>query len=118
MKRVIKASWTEAYAQFQKIIDENWSKGPGEVEMAVKRFYLKHKGQPDYDEAYRRWLDEDYVDDDDDIIVEPEILYVIEDSHGKQLSAPNKDDSLLWDRVESMEARGARGLSVVVYQGE
>lgn len=46
-----------------------------------------------------------------------EILYVIKDSHGNQLSAPNPDDSELWDRVESMEARGRTGLSVVVYKG-
>lgn len=46
-----------------------------------------------------------------------EILYVIKDSHGNQLSAPNPDDSELWDRVESMEARGRTGLSVVVYNG-
>lgn len=42
-------------------------------------------------------------------------LYIIKDSKGNQLSAPNPDDSELWDRVESMEARGRRGLSVVVY---
>lgn len=47
-----------------------------------------------------------------------EILYVIKDSHGNQLSAPNPDDSELWDRVESMEARGRTGLSVVVYTGK
>lgn len=45
-------------------------------------------------------------------------LYVIKDRHGNQLSAPNPDDSELWDRVESMEARGRTGLSVVVYTGK
>lgn len=43
------------------------------------------------------------------------ILYVIKDKNGNQLSAPNPDDSELWDRVESMEAHGRRGLSVVAY---
>lgn len=43
------------------------------------------------------------------------ILYVIKDSHGNILSRPNEDDSELWDRVSSMEARGKRGLCVVVY---
>lgn len=47
-----------------------------------------------------------------------EILYVIKDSHGNQLSKPNADDSELWDRVASMEAHGRRGLCVVVYTGK
>lgn len=47
-----------------------------------------------------------------------EILYVIRDSKGNQLSAPNPDDNELWDRVASMEARGRRGLCVVVYTGK
>ena len=47
-----------------------------------------------------------------------EILYVIKDSHGNQLSKPTADDSELWDRVASMEARGRRGLRVVVYTGK
>ena len=42
------------------------------------------------------------------------ILYVIKDSHGNILSRPNEDDNELWDRVSSMEARGRRGLCVVV----
>ena len=42
------------------------------------------------------------------------ILYVIKDSHGNILSRPNEDDDELWDRVSSMEARGKRGLCVVV----
>lgn len=42
------------------------------------------------------------------------ILYVIKDSHGNILSRPNEDDDELWDRVSSMEARGRRGLCVVV----
>lgn len=45
-------------------------------------------------------------------------LYVIKDSHGNQLSAPNPDDEELWDRVASMEARGRRGLCVVAYTGK
>lgn len=46
------------------------------------------------------------------------VLYVIRDSHGNQLSRPNPDDNELWDRVDAMEARGRRGLCVVVYTGE
>lgn len=47
-----------------------------------------------------------------------QIFYVIKDSQGHQLSAPNSDDEELWDRVSSMEARGHRGLQVVVYTGK
>lgn len=42
-------------------------------------------------------------------------LYIIKDKFGNQLSAPNSDDSELWDRVASMEARGKTGLRVVAY---
>ena len=42
-------------------------------------------------------------------------LFVIQDKHGNQLSAPSEDDYELWDRVAAMEARGRRGLSVVAY---
>lgn len=49
---------------------------------------------------------------------EAPVLYVIKDSHGNQLSRPNPDDGELWDRVSSMEARGRKGLSVVVYTGD
>lgn len=47
-----------------------------------------------------------------------EILYIIKDKNGRQLSTPSKDDSALWDRVEAMEARGRSGLSVVVYNAD
>ena len=43
------------------------------------------------------------------------VLYVIQDKHGNQLSAPSEDDYELWDRVAAMEARGRRGLCVVAY---
>lgn len=45
-------------------------------------------------------------------------LYVIKDSKGNQLSAPNPDDNELWDRVADFEARGRRGLCVVAYTGK
>lgn len=48
---------------------------------------------------------------------EKEILYVIKDKHGNQLSRPIADDSELWDRVESRDPDGKRGLRVVVYTG-
>lgn len=45
-------------------------------------------------------------------------LYIIKDSKGNQLSAPNPDDNELWDRVADFEARGRRGLCVVAYTGK
>lgn len=47
-----------------------------------------------------------------------EVLHIIKDSHGNQLSRPTADDGELWDRVASMEARDRRGLRVVVYTGK
>lgn len=43
------------------------------------------------------------------------VMYVIKDKAGRQVSAPNPDDSELWSRVEAMEARGQKGLKVVAY---
>lgn len=47
-----------------------------------------------------------------------DVYYVIMDKHGNQLSRPTKDDSELWDRVESRDPKGTRGLKVVVYTGK
>lgn len=44
-------------------------------------------------------------------------LYIIKDRNGNQLSSPNTDDSELWDRVESLDPNGRRGLMVVAYTG-
>ena len=45
------------------------------------------------------------------------VLYVIKDKWGHQLSAPNPNDNELWDRVSDMEGRGRSGLCVVAYTG-
>lgn len=45
------------------------------------------------------------------------VLYVIKDKWGHQLSAPNPDDNELQDRVSDMEGRGRSGLCVVAYTG-
>lgn len=49
---------------------------------------------------------------------EKEVLYIIKDKHGNQLSRPTPNDSELWDRVEDRDPDGKRGLKVVVYTGE
>ena len=46
---------------------------------------------------------------------EPSVRYVIKDRHGNQMSSPNADDNELWDRVESRDPDGKRGLHVVAY---
>lgn len=48
---------------------------------------------------------------------EKNVLYVIKDKWGHQLSAPNPNDNELWDRVSDMEGRGRSGLCVVAYTG-
>lgn len=45
-------------------------------------------------------------------------LYVIRNKHGNQLSSPNPDDQELWDRIESRDPDGRRGLCVVAYTGK
>lgn len=45
------------------------------------------------------------------------VLYVIKDKWGHQLSAPNPDDNELQDRVSDMEGRSRSGLCVVAYTG-
>lgn len=47
-----------------------------------------------------------------------EILYIIKDRQGNQLSRPNLDDNELWDRVDSMDPYGKKGYRVVAYTGE
>ena len=55
---------------------------------------------------------------DESLKEDKEILYIIKDGHGHQLSRPNQDDNELWDRVDSMDPYGKKGYRVVVYTGE
>lgn len=80
-----------------------------------KRYFLGAKDQPtpkDPEEPKQLTLDESLFNED-----AKEILYVIVDKHGNQLSRPISDDNELWDRVESRDPDGKRGLRVVVYKG-
>ena len=122
LKRYIKSSsefrsWKDVYEEFNKISDKYFDGSQESMELTndyVLDFYEEHKGDPSVEEAYRRWNEPGWEDEEE---AEPdkEILYVIKDRNGRQLSSPNKDDGELWDRVSDMEARGMRGLSVVVY---
>lgn len=112
MKRYIYRfrSWADAYDEINDIVDDHFKEGPEAIERLVDEFYKQHKDDPAVEKAYRRWCERN-----DEPEEESQILYVIKDRNGRQLSSPNPDDGELWDRVESMEARGRRGLSVVVY---
>lgn len=110
-------SWTDVYEEFNKISDKYFDGSQESMERIndyVLDFYEEHKGDPSVEEAYRRWNEPGW-EDEEEAEQDKEILYVIKDRNGRQLSSPNKDDGELWDRVSDMEARGRRGLSVVVY---
>ena len=123
MKRYIKAatSWTDIYDQFNAIA-EDCDYDPRKTADRVYRYYIKHQGDPFYDEAYERWMDTDkdmgYAKPIRPVGSKRTVQFVIRDRAGNQLSAPSEDDDVLWDRVEDMEARGRRGLYVAVHVPE
>lgn len=47
-------SWTSAYKQFEDIIDKYFDQ-PSKISSEVKKLYEKHKGEKDFEEAYKRW---------------------------------------------------------------
>lgn len=47
-------SWTSAYKQFEDIIDKYFDQ-PSKINAEVKKLYEKHKGEEDFEEAYKRW---------------------------------------------------------------
>lgn len=107
-KPILCSCWNDAYKYFTDISDKYFP-NTKKIESEVKKLYSEHKGDPCWDEAYRRWLDSPNEEDDS------EILYVIKDRHGNQLSSTSPNESALWKRVSSLEAKGRTGLSVVVY---
>jgi len=46
--------WMTVYEQFTNIVDECFP-NEDEIETKVKELYLEHKGEPSWDEAWRRW---------------------------------------------------------------
>ena len=117
MKRYVVAttSWTDVYDKFNDIA-EKCNYDADKTAKRVYNLYMIHKGDPDWDEAYRRWIDTD--EDAGYAKPVPVVQFVIRDGAGNQLSAPSEDDNMLWDRVADMEARGRRGLRVVAYVPE
>ena len=102
--------WRGPYDEFESIIDKYGMLEVDKIAADVDALYKMHKGEHAWDEAYRRWRGENGAN-----AHASKPLYVIKDSKGNQLSSPNEDESELWDRVSSMEARGKRGLKVATY---
>lgn len=50
-------SWTTVYEQFEEIVNIYFP-DEEEIEAKVKELYMEHKGEPDWDEAWRRWNEE------------------------------------------------------------
>lgn len=46
--------WTDVYEEFIAIADECFP-NEEEVENRIEKFYSEHKGEPVWDEAWRRW---------------------------------------------------------------
>lgn len=47
-------AWTDAYEHFNAIVDKHFP-DENKIESEVENLYSQHKGEPDWDEAYRRW---------------------------------------------------------------
>lgn len=106
--KFVKLSNSSTIAAFKNINGVNHIASPQQVFGWAKDslIYANFKPQFNYNESVR---------DMNKLNNKNKVLYVIKDSYGNQLSAPSEDDYELWDRVAAMEARGKRGLRVVVY---
>lgn len=47
--------WTDYYDKFEEIIDRFWDEGEDRISEEVDKYYETVKGDPEADEAYRRW---------------------------------------------------------------
>ena len=56
LDKAIKAldSWTSAYKQFEDIVEKYFPQ-VSKINAEVKKLYEKHKGEQDFEEAYKRW---------------------------------------------------------------
>lgn len=57
-------AWTDAYEQFNAIVDKHFP-DENKIESEVENLYSQHKGEEDWDEAYRRWYEDDNVIEED-----------------------------------------------------
>lgn len=107
--------WTDPYDEFESIIDKHGMFNVDAIMAEAEVLYNQHRGDPDWEEAYARWLANN--GDDEEQVTVSKVLYVIKDKHGNQLSSPNEDDQELWDRVSARDPDGRKGLIVVAYTG-
>ena len=59
-------AWTDIYTQFEKIVNRNFGKGSNwerKIEKEIDDLYRSHKGERDWDEAYRRWRQDQNAQD-------------------------------------------------------
>ena len=60
LKKKLKESWTDVYSQFIDIIDKHSSDEENyenNISKEVEELYSGHKGEPDWDKAYEKWLE-------------------------------------------------------------
>ena len=53
-------SWTSAYKQFEDIVDKYFPQ-VSKINAEVKKLYEKHKGEQDFEEAYKRWKNQQFL---------------------------------------------------------
>ena len=82
----INESWTDVYSQFTDIIDkhnpdeENYENN---INKEVEELYSGHKGEPDWDKAYEKWMNESLKESKQTLNGDPNIEYIcIEDRQG------------------------------------
>ena len=57
-------SWTDAYEQFNAAVDKHFPDSVA-IELAVEELYNQHKGEADWEEAWRRWNEyNDLIEED------------------------------------------------------
>lgn len=112
-------SWTDVYENVFEDIVHNFFPDVQVIEKKVEEIYRKHEGEEAWDTAWEKWIewvDEDKQEFDEEL--DDDVLYIIRDKQGNQLSDPNPNENELWDEVDEMEASGKRGLMVVTYTGK
>ena len=122
IKFIIDGDWKHDHLRFKDLI-QMWARKNHRNIFKIETEFIDNSDSDDYSATYAVYIakDKDSYNNLNSLrglfTESKKILYVIKDNHGNQLSSPSEDDSELWDRVEVMEARGRKGLKVVVYTG-
>lgn len=113
------------YNAYRRLFNDKYSPKIGgfEVELYVEPYEDNNADNvPDSVED----IDEDFIHECD-LLLNSDLynlnedrapLFIIKDKFGNQLSSPNEDENELWDRVESRDPDGRKGLHVVLYTGK